>query len=149
MAYLMAIDPGWTIGFATFDEVGSLVDLGQVTGFDEYLDWLNAQEPAAVIVYEDFTLFRKRALQQSGSNMITSQAIGATRAKAKEWGADIVKQPANILPVAEKFAGFTVKSKGAHTKTHGWSAYCHGIYYLVKSNRLTPRGIRHNHQTIQ
>lgn len=130
---IIAIDPGKDNGYAIFGEDGEMVDMGQFT-IEELQTWLLAyEEPVSTIVVEDYRLFKKRAIQQSGSDMPASRVIGIVEMYAKMKGAKLVKQRADILPVAQKISG--IKLPKDHSISHQFSALNHGIYWLVNEGR--------------
>lgn len=130
---IIAIDPGKDNGYAIFSEDGELVDMGQLT-IEELQTWLLAyEEPVSTIVIEDYRLFKKRALQQSGSDMPASRVIGIVEMFAKLKGAQLVKQQANILPQAEKISGVSLPKD--HGISHQFSAFNHGVFWLVSQGR--------------
>lgn len=140
MSYYLAIDPGKTTGYAFFDINGKPVKKGQIKGVEDFADWFMDLDPRpTVIIYEDFILFKNKALEQTGSNMEASQVIGIIRSMARRWGVELHKQPASVLPIAQKWAGITIKEMGSHDKTHWVSAYCHGWYWLQKNKVIESR----------
>jgi len=132
---LLALDPGRTTGWAIFDSQGKIVDYGQV-GMTEVNDLDEKIEPNNIshIVYEDFKLFAHKARKQIGSRFEASQVIGKAEGWAHKYKLDIVKQPASIKSIAEKWS--QVHPTGSHAQSHWVDAYNHGYYYLVK------RGLR-------
>jgi hypothetical protein len=82
------------------------------------------------VIVEDFTLYKSKALQQSGSKMETVRVIGSIESWARRNKSVLVKQPASHLTIAQLWSG--VKMPSDHRKSHWVSAYNHGYYYLVK-----------------
>lgn len=129
--YYLAVDPGLASGWATWDVKGDVMDMGTTKDYDELHDMLaNLPNTIKLVIIEDFVLFKHKAIKQAGSRMPAPKAIGQIETFARLWGATIVKQPANIKSVAEKWTGHST-SKMAHNKTHMWDAYNHGEYYLI------------------
>jgi hypothetical protein len=132
--YFISFDPGKATGWATFDEEGNLTDKGIYRSLDDLKDGLQAVmlmgDQPKVFIIEDFRLFSHKAVQQSGSDMPASQAIGSIELAAAVCRAEIVKQGSDILPIGERFAG--VKLPKNHDESHDIAAYVHGFYYLVK-----------------
>lgn len=128
---ILAVDPGVTIGWAIFEDDGEIHTFGQ-THKDEFPKWLADQEyKFHTIVVEDYVLYRKKAVKQSGSNMPASLVIGQLEMFAAQQGAKLVKQQADILPNAQKISG--IKMPSDHSISHQFSALNHGIYWLVKN----------------
>lgn len=132
---LLAVDPGRTNGVSIFRD-GKVVSIDQVhldnlpaflSDFKENYDFDNI-----VIVYENFKLFKGRAIQQSGSSMEASQAIGQLKMLAAQNNWKIYDQPPNIKAIAQKWSG-SVPPKN-HSQSHQIDAYNHGVYWLVKNN---------------
>lgn len=140
MRRILAFDPGDTTGMYTFTEDGEDMyppEFGQFTLDELSTLLLQYEHDVKTVVVEDYRIYSKRAIQQSGSRVKAAQAIGMIKMFAGQKGAEVVMQPANILPVAEKMA--QVKMPGNHKQSHYISAYLHGCYYLYKSGlRKTP-----------
>lgn len=95
-------------------------------------EWLANHEPTPdLIVYEGFTLHKNKAIQQSGSNMPASQAIGMIKSYAAMSKIKLVEQPANILATAVMMTQMPLPSN--HSQSHWVSAYNHGFFWLVKN----------------
>lgn len=130
---IIAIDPGAMNGLAVFDEEGELVSFCQLT-IDELIQWfIDYEEEVSTVVIEDYRLYKKRAIQQSGSNMPASRVIGQAEMFAKMKGAELVKQRADILPTGQKLTG--IKMPSDHSISHQFSAMIHGAYWLIKQGR--------------
>ena len=130
---ILAIDPGKMNGWAIFDEDGELVEFGQVHE-DGLFDWLKTKtQNLSTIVIEDYILYKKKAMKQSGSDMVASRVIGRVEMFASLVGAKLVKQKADILPTAQKLSGYKMPSD--HSISHQFSAINHGIYWLIKQGR--------------
>lgn len=126
----LAIDPGGTNGWATFSAEGNVTGLGQVS-LEDLPEFMEALSPVPhTIIYEDFRLLKKKALQQSGSNMPASQGIGVIKSYAKRHNCFTVEQPASIKPDAQRFT--QVRPPSNHANSHQIDAYNHGMYYLIK-----------------
>lgn len=133
---ILAVDPGVTIGWAIFYSDGEIHSFGQIHK-DDFPQWLADQEfEFHTIVVEDYVLYRKKAVKQSGSNMPASLVIGQLEMFAAQQGAKLVKQQADILPQAQKLSGLKMPSD--HSISHQFSALNHGVYWLIKE------GIRKN-----
>lgn len=133
----LGIDPGDTTGWAYFDESGQFQSFGQ----EKYLDFMDTlvgwPDNIGTIVIEDFKLFQWKAKQQSGSTMVASQVIGAVTLWARTRGVIVVKQPASVKPIAQKFS--QVKPPSDHSFSHWVDAYNHVWFYMVQQGiRPTP-----------
>ena len=127
---VLAVDPGGMNGLAWFKENGDLDGFNQVK-LDDFAVWLENHEPKPdVVVVEDYRLRKGKALQQSGSNMPASQAIGIVDSYCKRNHIQMVKQPAYILATAVKMTQMPLPKD--HSQSHWVAAYNHGFWYLVK-----------------
>lgn len=151
----IALDPGKTVGYATFSISGKNLTKGQ-------LDWLqvgnflalaarnhirssNADSdsssptwPKLTVICEEYRIrsgMDQRANMWVGNTFETVQVIGMVRMFSMLIDAELVFQPANILPVAAQWTGVAMPTD--HRKSHWVSAYNHGQYYLIK-NRINP-----------
>ena len=135
--YYLALDPGHTTGWATFDEDGNSSAVGQVKGLEGLHTFLSNITPhPEIIIFENFKLFGWKAAQQSGSQLETVQAIGVIKAACFGWGRIPFDQNPNIKPIAERYSG--VKANKNHAESHKDDAYNHGIYYLVTNKLINP-----------
>lgn len=133
MANIIGVDPGKMTGWAEFDDKGNMLRMGQFP-VDVMLDFLNTY-PFKVerVVYEDFRLLRKRAMQQVGSRFEASQIIGALKGFCRARGVPANAQDSSILSIAYMHAGLV--QPGDHSKSHEWDAYVHVHHYLLKHKR--------------
>ena len=129
---LLAIDPGGANGVCwwTGDDI-------HMEGFDQVKlndlpKWLDAFDPKPdLIVYENFKLWKHRALQQSGSDLPAAQAIGMIKSYASIYNITIVDQSPQILGSAQMMS--QMKMPKDHSQSHWVSAYLHGYWWLVKN----------------
>lgn len=127
---LLAIDPGGMCGIAWWGEDYQLISYAQVSLLD-LPNWLDTFEPKPkLILFENFKLWRHRALQQSGSDLPASQTIGMIKSYAILNKIPIVDQSPQVLKQAELM--FQTKMPSDHSQSHWVSAYLHGQYWLVK-----------------
>ena len=140
---VLGVDPGKTTGWAVIDiENGVPLKTEQTTGNEATSDFLyqllHEFPPTAyefvTVIMEDYRIFGHKAKQHIGSNVPAAQVIGIVEHQARQWGVPIVKQPANILPMAQRLTG--VKMPGTHAKSHWVSAYLHACYWLIKNNLM-------------
>ncbi len=135
----LAIDPGETTGWATFNLDGYLIDFGQVKGFDGFDEWLEKLSPKpSLIICEKWVTNPK--VPQGGSTQETAQVIGAIRSYSRKNGIDIEWQMARILLVGYKWAGLKPLPKSKHYLSHQYDAIAHGTYYLV-NQKIKPTAL--------
>src|SRR6266496_4107812 len=124
----IAIDPGDTTGWATFNEQGELIDFQEIKGHDNFLDWLE-QQNARVYIVESYRV-RTSGHINSFSTVPTLQLIGAIKRVAKKKGIKIVMQEVSpALSIGLRFIGMHSIYKGKHVPDR-ISALAHGTYYL-------------------
>lgn len=135
--HYLSLDPGYATGYATFTKEGALVDWGTLRTPEAFMDFLAELKPKPkVIICEEFKLFQKRALQQSGSDMVASRMIGVMQLYAAQNKCEVVYQPASIKKIAEMWSGKAPPS--THKYSHGIDAFNHGIYYLIRNKIRKP-----------
>lgn len=140
----LIFDPGVSTGWARFDEFGNVSDKGICRGLDALSDFLEECEPATVVVYESYRVFKHKANAHIGSKVEAAQAIGMIKAKARKWNAKTVEQPANILPIAAMWSGVELPKN--HKISHDIAAYNHGVYYLQKNGIRKSRLLTENNE---
>lgn len=132
--HYLAIDPGHTSGWATFDQDGVFRAWGQLAGLDDLDDFLLALSPKpCTVIVEEYRLYKSKAIQQSGSKLETVQAIGVIKTHARRWKAAVIEQRADIKAIAEKWSGHSAKGI-PHSQSHKVDAMNHGTYFLVKNH---------------
>lgn len=134
---LLAVDPGDTAGWATFED-GHLIDDGQISGADDFAQFCADAMSSKIdtIVIEDYKLMPHKAQQQAGSRFQAVQQIGMLKLLAKVLGAKIVLQGPDKYPIGLLLAGKTMPKD--HKKSHHVVAYAHGWYYLVQQGLVLP-----------
>lgn len=131
--YYLAVDPGLHTGWAVWRQDGMFLEMGTTNDYDELHKKLESlPNTIKVVVIEDFTLWYHKAKRQAGSKMPAPKAIGQVETFARLWGAEIVKQGADIKPIAEKWTGVSTKLV-PKIQTHVLDAFNHGEYYLIKN----------------
>lgn len=124
----LAIDPGETCGWATFDHEGSLVDMGQFP-YNELVKQLKTLCPPSVtvIIVEDY---RNHGWMQQKrwSRNNTSKTIGKIETFAELGELKVVLQPNTVKSIGYMYAGKEPPSN--HSISHQFDAYAHGVFYL-------------------
>ena len=132
---MLAIDPGVNVGYCYFKK-GVVWKKGIISGMDNFMGWLqeqwNPDFPVNQIVLEEFRLYKWKALQQSGSDMVTSQVEGMVRIWARMHNIPLeIQRPTEALPLGKLYS--QVPMPRDHKKSHDISALYHGTYWLVKN----------------
>lgn len=133
--YYLALDPGKTTGWASFDKEGNGVRFGQVQK-EELYELLNETQ-AKVLIVEDFELFPWKSKDMPFDQLIAVRVIGAIDYWAWENKATVVLQKPNIKTIGYMWSGME-KPKN-HKMSHGPDAYVHGVYYLQKNGIRKPQ----------
>lgn len=131
----LALDPGKTTGWATFDAEGIGVAYGQAN-IKELYELLGSTE-ATVFIVEDFELFPWKSKDMPFDTLVACRIIGAIDYAASLKNAEVILQKPTIKTIGYKWAGITKPSN--HTISHGPDAYVHGVYYLQKNNIRVPQ----------
>lgn len=131
--FLLAIDPGKSTGWCMFQDGIANGQFGILRSLDALIDWFdsyfNDHDEPDLIVVEQYTLYKSKALIQAGSKMETSQAVGAIEYFARRHKIPVVYQKADILKIASMWTG--VDHDKNHANSHHMAAYQHGMYYLI------------------
>ena len=128
---MLAIDPGGVNGIYWWDDEYKDAGFAQVK-LKDLPEWLEAHLPIPdLIVFENYRLWKHKALQQSGSDMPAAQAVGIIKSYTIRNNIDLLEQSPQILKQAELMT--QVKMPSDHTQSHWVSAYLHGMYYLMKN----------------
>ena len=140
---VLGVDPGNTTGWALI-QVSTGVPLirKQTAGNKESSDFLrllagiikNDDYYLYAIIMEDYRIFSHKAKQHIGSDVPAAQIIGMVEHQASLMDVQVIKQPANKLPIAQKLVG--VKMPGDHSKSHWVSAYLHACYWLIANDYM-------------
>lgn len=128
----LAIDPGETSGWATFDEIGTLISMGQFKekDFVEQTTELLHSDLKHFIV-EDYVLFQHKAMAQTnarGRKLKTAKMVGKLEMLADMRGVPYTKQPSSVYNIGAMWGGFEIPSN--HSISHQYVAVAHGIYFL-------------------
>lgn len=139
-AFYLSVDPGETVGWATFDEQGNGLKNGTVIGRPALLNLLRAVNPT-VIICEDFMLYPWKSKDQAFSQFETVKVIGWLEMWAHIKKIVVHLQPSNVLTIALMWSG--IKAPKGHLPDE-MSAYAHGVYWLQKNNIRKPQQSRMN-----
>ncbi len=132
---VLAIDPGETSGFATFEDA-DLVDTGELKTKDMDLGVaaisgvLEHFKPE-VLVCEDYRIYGWKTKDHAWSSLHTPQLIGAINTLAIWAGVPMVKQSAQVAKqfcTNDKLQQWNYYRKG---EPHGRDAVRHGCYYIL------------------
>ena len=141
MNIYVSVDPGQTVGLATWDEQGKLIHKSKMprVDFEKYL-WglVEPNYPHNIIkfIVEKYVVYGQKATVHVGRDNPTEQVIGMVDMIARRLDAPVIKQRADILKIAAKWAG--VKVPGGHLPDD-LSAYLHGYYYLHQQQIIPAR----------
>jgi hypothetical protein len=132
-----SFDPGKITGWclwALVDNKAMLLNKGQADK-DELIDLLETEpfKNVHTVITEDFVLFSWKAKQQAGKTMPAPEIIGVIESYVRRGKRRHIKQPSNILPIAEKIT--QVKMPKNHSVGHWVSAFLHGAYFFVKEGK--------------
>jgi len=133
--YYLATDPGKTSGWATFDEQGNGITIGQAN-IQDFIKLLETTE-AKIIITEDYMLFPWKAKEQIWSKLDTVRVIGMIQYICYKRDIELVLQDPGIKGIGYYWAGIP-KAK-QHKISHERDAYVHGVYYLQKNGVRRPQ----------
>lgn len=133
MTYL-ALDPGHSTGWATFDEKGNAIKYGTVKGRGPVYDLLKDVNPDHIIMEDWIT---KQGINLGGDKLETVRIIGAVEFYAYIKKIQITLQPNSVKGIAYRWAGIA-KPKN-HSMSHETDAYVHGVYFLQKAGIRRPQ----------
>lgn len=128
----LAIDPGSkNTGWAKWDEHGTILGAGVISGQDKFLDWLEDLVFQAEILTAIIEQYRNRGgAINNMSTMPTSQHIGAiTRVLRKQRIPIEFQDPSPALSIGLRFLRVHAAYVGKHVPDN-ISATAHGEYWL-------------------
>lgn len=134
----LAIDPGHTIGWATFDDKGGAIEMGQtkMEDFHKEFDKLLHSGLKHVIV-EDYKNHGFTQQKRWGRNE-TSKVIGKIELLAELRSVPLTLQPNTVKAIGYRWGGLE-GAPSNHAISHQYDAYAHGVYWL-QSNSIRPVG---------
>lgn len=129
----MAIDPGGTCGWATFDPKGQPLAFGEAKRGSEFFDVLRDNDVAYYVVEN----YRIRPHKISGfshewDEALTARDIGAVELWAYLTERKIILQEPAIKPMAAKMFGLP------NNASHQMNAMLHGVWHAHKELGLAP-----------
>ncbi len=135
-AYL-AIDPGETIGWATFLEDGNMLEMGQFRfeNFTEVSDKMIVSTLKHVITEQYVNYGHKQQKRWSKNN--TSKVIGKIELMCDLRKVPLTMQPATNYRTGAAWGGFDIPKN--HSISHQFVACAHGVYFL-QQNGIRPVG---------
>lgn len=141
MRIYISIDPGKSVGIATWDENGNLLGNGkmQEKDFEAFLQGLTQKDyPNEIVAFivEEYRIYGHKAQAHIGSKVGTAQCIGKIKMIARMINTPVVEQPATFLKITAKWAG--VKLPKGHVPD-ALSAYLHGYHYLHQQGIIEAR----------
>jgi len=134
-AYFLALDPGKTTGWASFEESGVGITMGQCN-VEELIEMLKTTT-AKVIITEDYRLYPWKLKEQTWSKVETVRVIGMIQLWCYLNNLQLFLQDANIKTIGYMWAG--LKKAGSHKNSHERDAYVHGVYFLQKAGIRKPQ----------
>ena len=142
---LLALDPGKTTGFATFDsfqnEKPYLERMGTLDE-NEIWNFLNTRQFDIYVVenYRIRTQKSARGFDHQWQSPFALEIIGAVKLRTIQLEAKFKLQEPSIKPVGYGYAKLPYKTGKANV--HHLDAVAHGMFYLVKNDYLKPGELR-------
>lgn len=130
-AKYLAIDPGETSGWATFDATGTIIEMGQfpMSEITKQLDLLITSD-LELVICEDYRNYAWKQ-QKKWSRNDTSKIIGKIEIMCDLRGVEIRLEPASNKLIGYKWAGLG-QAPTNHSISHQYDAIAHGVYTLQK-----------------
>lgn len=129
----LAIDPGETIGWATFTHDGEINEYGQVR-MENFTDWAKQYitEDLLGVICEDYKNHGWTQQKKWGRNE-TSQIIGKIELMCDLHGIKLHFQPNTVKRIGYMWSGLG-NAPSNHKISHQFDAIAHGVYWLVKNS---------------
>ena len=143
--HYMSVDPGVTTGITFWDADGKPLHYNEFdeTGFQKTLDYLEAIGPDSNfqrIIVEEWVLYQKLALAQSGSRMEASQIIGMCKRTSYVLGLEpVVEIRADAKETAAKWSGTRWDFKKRTHMPNWMASYLIGYYWLHRQGIIPAR----------
>ncbi len=127
----LAIDPGETTGWATFDDKGDVIRMGQfnMANMNKELTDLIHSDLKQVII-EDYKN-HAWTQQKKWSQNQTSKNIGKIEMLCDLRSIPYFLQSNSVKAIGYRWAGLDGPPSN-HAISHQWDAYVHGVYWLQK-----------------
>lgn len=132
----LAIDPGVTTGYASFDEKGNFVIGGQIVDFLIFGDLLERfleEKEVVRVLYETYKIFPHVA--QGGSEVEAAQCIGVIKWICRKHSVPISGVEPRHRRIGYRWANLREPSN--HSKSHGIAARGIGEFWL-RHNGVKP-----------
>jgi hypothetical protein len=125
-----AIDPGETCGWASFDDKGDVIDMGQFR-FEKFTQSIDSLLHSGLkqVICEDY---RNHGFtqQKKWSRNNTSKVIGKIELLAELRGVPVVLQPNTVKAIGYRWGGLPDGPPSNHAISHQYDAYAHGVFWL-------------------
>ena len=137
---IIAVDPGDKhVGIAEWDLSRGRYEMRSwEIDADKALAWIDRLLTSGVqaLVIEEFKLYKGKATAQAGSNMLTSEMIGALKWIASVYKVPVVLQPAAIkVPTRAQCVARNLEWKDRRSN-HASDARLHAFYYLLRKRKV-------------
>lgn len=139
-AKYLAIDPGDTSGWASFDDQGNLIQMGQFTDrhfTKEITDLLDSS--LLHVIIEDYVLFQHKAMAQTnkrGRKLDTAKKVGKIEMLCDLRGVEYTKQESSKYKIGAMWGGFQIPTN--HDISHQYVAAAHGVFWLQQHGIRKP-----------
>ena len=140
LEHIFAVDPGdkhvgiaeWNLNWGRYEMRSWEIDA------DKAPAWIDRRLTSGVqtLVIEEFKLYKGKATAQAGSNMLTSEMIGALKWIASVYNVPVVLQPAAIkVPTRAQCVARNLEWKDRRSN-HASDARLHAFYYLLRKRKV-------------
>lgn len=134
----VALDPGETTGWATFDEKGKTLQMGQFKVAEQNEALKTLIHPAVLMVIIEDYRNHGWTQQKRWSRNQTSKNIGKIELYCDLFGVKYVLQPNTVKSMGYMYQG--TKAPANHSISHQFDANAHGVYWL-QTNGIRPVGM--------
>lgn len=136
--YYLALDPGGSTGWATFDERGDGCKLGTCRNRGDVYNLLKQakEDGIKVIIMEDW--ITKADVRLGSDRLEVVRVIGVVEYYCELTKTTLHEQPNTIKSIGYMWAGMDKPKKG-DPLIHAKDAYVHGVYWLQKNGIRKPQ----------